>query len=199
MRTMIWHHIDKAEVIKELGSHETMGLSETEAEMRLRKYGVNRLEEKKKKSMARRYAEQFQDVMVIILLAAAIVSFVVAWRGHDRMEFFEPLIIVAIVLINATMGVVQENKAEKALDALQNLSAPMARVVRDGKEHSIEAALLVPGDIVYFEAGDFVPGDGRLLASASLKSEESALTGESVPAEKDADAATGINHIYPIS
>ena len=95
--------------------------------------------------------------------------------------------ILLIVIANAVMGVVQENKAEKALDALQNLSAPHARVLRDGKELRIEAAQLVPGDIIHLEAGDFIPADARLLQSSSLKSEESALTGESVPSEKDAD------------
>ena len=103
------------------------------------------------------------------------------------MEFFEPALILLIVVLNAVLGVVQESKAEKALDALKNLSAPHARVLRDGKEQVIDASQLVPGDILRLEAGDFIPADVRLLKSVSLKSEESALTGESVPAEKDAD------------
>ena len=132
--------------------------------------------------------EQFKDAMIIILLLAAAVSFVVACFGHDPMEFFEPLLILLIVVLNAVLGMVQEAKAEKALDALKSMSAPHARVLRDGKEQVIDAAQLVPGDVIRLEAGDFIPADARLLKSVSLKSEESALTGESVPSEKDAAA-----------
>ena len=124
--------------------------------------------------------------MIIILLVAAAVSFGVACFGHDPMEFFEPALILLIVVLNAVLGMMQESKAEKALDALKNLSAPHARVLRDGKEQVIDASQLVPGDIIRLEAGDFIPADVRLLKSVSLKSEEAALTGESVPAEKDA-------------
>ena len=127
--------------------------------------------------------------MILILLAAAAVSFVVACTEGDPMEFFEPGLILLIVILNAVMGMLQESKAEKALDALKSMSAPHARVLRDGKEQVIDAAQLVPGDVLKLEAGDFVPADARLLHSVSLKSEESALTGESVPAEKDASAA----------
>ena len=112
----------------------------------------------------------------------------VACFGHDPMEFFEPLLILLIVVLNAVLGMVQEAKAEKALDALKSMSAPHARVLRDGKEQVIDAAQLVPGDVIRMEAGDFIPADARLLKSVSLKSEESALTGESVPSEKDAAA-----------
>lgn len=108
--------------------------------------------------------------------------------GGTAKRIFEPLLILLIVVLNAIMGVMQESKAEKALDALKNLSAPHARVIRDGKESIIDAAQLVPGDIIRLEAGDFIPADARLLKSVSLKSEESALTGESVPSEKDAEA-----------
>ena len=124
--------------------------------------------------------------MIIILLIAAAVSFGIAMVEGDVAEFFEPALILLIVILNAIMGVLQESKAEKALDALKSLSAPHARVLRDGVESVIDAAELVPGDIIKLEAGDFVPADARLLKSASLKSEESALTGESVSAEKDA-------------
>ena len=112
----------------------------------------------------------------------------VACFGHDPMEFFEPVLILLIVVLNALLGMMQESKAEKAMDALKNMSAPHARVLRDGKEQVIDAAQLVPGDIIRLEAGDFIPADARLLKSVSLKSEESALTGESVPSEKDAAA-----------
>ncbi|MBQ9737204.1 MAG: cation-translocating P-type ATPase, partial [Clostridia bacterium] len=121
------------------------------------------------------------------------ISFVIACVEQNPKEFFEPLLILLIVILNAVMGVLQESKAEKALDALKNMSAPHARVIRDGEEKIIDAANLVPGDIIRLEAGDFVPADARLLASASLKSEESALTGESVPAEKDASSQIAEN------
>ncbi len=126
--------------------------------------------------------------MILILIAAALVSFGVACYEGEAKEFFEPVLILVIVIINAVMGVLQESKAEKALDALQNMSAPHARVIRGGEEQVIDAAMLVPGDIIRLEAGDFVPADARLLRAVSLKSEESALTGESVPSEKDAEA-----------
>ena len=126
--------------------------------------------------------------MILILIAAAIVSFVIACVEGNPKEFFEPALIILIVVLNAIMGVMQESKAEKALDALKNMSAPHARVIRSGKEEVIDASELVPGDIIKLEAGDFIPADARLLHSVSLKSEESALTGESVPSEKDADA-----------
>ncbi|MBQ5724751.1 MAG: cation-translocating P-type ATPase, partial [Clostridia bacterium] len=127
-------------------------------------------------------------VMILILIAAAIVSFVVVCLEKNWGELFEPALILVIVILNAIMGVYQEGKAEKALDALKNMSAPHARVIRGGVEMVIDAAELVPGDIIKLEAGDFVPADARLILSTSLKSEESALTGESVPSEKDATA-----------
>ena len=124
--------------------------------------------------------------MILILLAAAAVSFAIACTQGDPMEFFEPVLILLIVVLNAIMGMLQESKAEKALDALKSMSAPHARVLRDGTEQVIDASALVPGDVIHLEAGDFIPADARLLRSVSLKCEESALTGESVPCEKDA-------------
>ena len=177
----------KEELLNALQVQAQTGLTDAQAEKRLREAGENRLAEKKKKTNLQRFAEQFKDVMILILLLAAAVSFVVACTEGDPMEFFEPLLILVIVVLNAVMGMVQESKAEKALDALKTLSAPHARVLRGGKESMIDAAKLVPGDIIRLEAGDFIPADARLLRSVSLKSEESALTGESVPAEKDAD------------
>ena len=152
------------------------------------KFGENRLKEKKKKTNLQRFLEQFRDVMILILIGAAIISFIVACVEGEPKEFFEPALILVIVIVNAIMGMLQESKAEKALDALKNLSAPHARVIREGQEQVIDAAELVPGDVIKLEAGDFVPADAKLVRSVSLKCEESALTGESVPAEKDADA-----------
>ncbi len=181
------------EVVRALGTDERAGLTGAEAAARLARDGENRLKEKKKKSMLRRFFEQFCDVMIIILIIAAIISFVVASvdvfvEGGDPKEFFEPVLILLIVVCNAAMGVIQESKAEKALEALKNMSAPHARVIRDGEEKIIGAHELVVGDIILLEAGDFVPADARLITSNSLKSEEAALTGESVPAEKEAGA-----------
>ena len=180
------HSISKDELLSSLETSPTEGLNAKQVESLLTKHGPNKLREKKKKTLLQRFLEQFKDVMILILIAAAIISFVVACVEKNPSEFFEPALILLIVLINAAMGVVQESKAEKALEALQNLSAPHARVIRDGKQTVIAATELVPGDIILLEAGDFIPADARLLESASLKSEESALTGESVPSEKDA-------------
>ena len=181
------HNTSQEELLKELRT-SAAGLSSQEARQRLERYGENKLAEKRKKTNLQRFLDQFKDVMILILLLAAAVSFVVACFGHDPMEFFEPVLILLIVVLNALLGMMQESKAEKAMDALKNMSAPHARVLRDGKEQVIDAAQLVPGDIIRLEAGDFIPADARLLKSVSLKSEESALTGESVPSEKDAAA-----------
>ena len=194
MQRQEFYSCPQSEVVKDLATDAQKGLSEQEAQARRARYGENKLAEQKKKSMFVRFLEQFKDVMIIILLIAACVSFgVICYQvfvtGEESpIEFVEPALIVFIVVLNAIMGLVQESKAEKALEALKNMSAPHARVLRDGKEKFIQASELVPGDVIYLEAGDFVPADARLLTSSNLKSEESALTGESVPAEKDARA-----------
>ena len=187
---MEYHSKDKADVLKELNSDAEKGLSSGQVAALREKFGENKLAEKKKKSLAVRFLEQFKDVMIIILLIAAVISFAMTFLQDEiqTIDFLEPVLIVFIVVLNAVMGLVQESKAEKALDALKNMSAPHARVIRDGKEQIVAASALVPGDIIHLEAGDFVPADARLLESVNLKSEESALTGESVPSEKDADA-----------
>lgn len=182
------HSQPRDEVLVSLSTNAIKGLSSGQISQLQAKYGLNKLNEKKKKTNFQRFLEQFKDVMIIILLIAAVISFVIACVEGNPMEFFEPVLILLIVVLNAIMGMVQESKAEKALDALKNMSAPRARVLRDGEEKIIDASELVPGDIIRLEAGDFVPADARLLKSVSLKSEESALTGESVPSEKDADA-----------
>ncbi len=194
----------KESVLEMLHTDEKRGLREEAiGELRLQ-YGPNQLNERKKKTTMQRFIDQFKDAMILILIAAAIVSLVVICLEKNWGELFEPALIVLIVILNAVMGVYQEGKAEKALDALKNMSAPHARVIRDGVEKIIDAADLVPGDIIRLEAGDFVPADARLLSSAGLKSEESALTGESVPVEKDSladvkeDAPIGdrLNMVY---
>ncbi|MGI6429266.1 MAG: calcium-translocating P-type ATPase, PMCA-type [Syntrophomonadaceae bacterium] len=188
---MIPHSTEYLEVLKHWQVDADTGLSSAEVTRRLAEHGANKLQEKKKKSNIQRFAEQFKDVMIIILLIAAGISFVVAW--YEGEGFFEPILILLIVVLNAVIGVVQEGKAEKALDALKDLSAPHARVIREGREMIIDAYQLVPGDIISLEAGDYVPADARLIRSASLKAEESALTGESVPSEKDATAEVAVD------
>ncbi len=169
------------------------GLTEDEAQQRLLKYGKNKLKEKKKKTLFVRFLEQFKDVMIIILLIAALVSFILAIIEKEPSDFIEPALILLIVILNAIIGLIQENRAEKALLALQNMSAPHAKVIRDGKERIIDSSLIVPGDIIVLEAGDFVPADAKLLKSVNLKCEESALTGESLPVEKDANSKVLVN------
>ena len=185
---MLFHFEPLDTVIQELESHPSVGLSSSQIPEKLSQFGENKLTEKKKKTNFQRFLDQFKDVMILILLVAAAISFVIAIIEGNPKEFFEPVLILLIVIINAIMGVVQESKAEKALDALKSMSAPHARVIRDGKEQLINADQLVPGDIIHLEAGDFVPADARLISSSSLKSEEAALTGESVPSEKDSSA-----------
>lgn len=185
---MTFHSQSADETLKELSAQPQTGLSASKAAALLAQYGENRLKEKKKKTNLQRFLEQFKDVMILILLAAALISFIIACIEGNPIEFFEPALILIIVVLNAVMGMLQESKAEKALDALKSMSAPHARVIRDGEEKIIDASGLVPGDIIKLEAGDFVPADARLLKSVSLKSEESALTGESVPSEKDAQS-----------
>jgi Ca2+-transporting ATPase len=179
--------------VKAYSSDAEWGLTKQDILRLQNEYGPNILAEKKKKTFIGRFFDQFKDVMIIILLIAAAVSFGVICVEQNWNELFEPALILIIVILNALMGVIQESKAEKALEALKNMSAPHARVIRDGEEQIIDAKDLVPGDIIKVEAGDFVPADARLIHSVSLKSEESALTGESVPSEKDADEITEEN------
>ena len=183
---MTFHNKSAEEAVKALSADSEKGLAADKVSELKSQFGPNKLREKKKKSMLMRFFDQFKDVMILILIIAAVISFVIACVEGNPKEFFEPGLILLIVILNAVMGVMQESKAEKALDALKNMSAPHARVIRNGEEKIIDASELVPGDIIKLEAGDFVPADARLIHSVSLKSEESALTGESVPTEKDA-------------
>ena len=164
------------------------GLTAAEAQQRLRENGPNKLAEGKKKSIWRRLFEQFCDPMILILLAAAIISAVTAAMEHEFPT--DVLIILAVVILNAVLGVYQESKAEKAIEALQEMAAATSKVLRDGKVMEIHSADLVVGDIILLEAGDAVPADARILECASLKIEEAALTGESVPVLKKIEALT---------
>ena len=161
------------------------GLTSQEAAARLEKHGPNRLQEAKKITNLQRFLQQLKDPMLLILMAAAAVSAVTSILSGEKLT--EVIIILAVVLLNAVLGVVQESKAEAAIEALQTMTAATSKVLRDGKIVVLHSADLVPGDVVLLEAGDAVPADGRLLESASLKIEEAALTGESVPVNKTAE------------
>lgn len=166
------------------------GLDQQEAQRRQSQYGTNEIREGKRQNLLLRFLSQFKDFMVLILLAAAGVSFLVSKLRGDN-EFIDSIIILAIVVCNAVIGTVQELRADKAIEALKRLSSPKARVLRNGRRRTIESKELVPGDLVVLKAGDLVPADVRLIKTVELKAEESALTGESVPTEKDAEYLCG--------
>ena len=186
---MSWHTKSIAETIAGLNSDGQAGLSQTEAAERLKKHGQNKLREKPPTPLIVKFFAQLNDFMVIILLIAAAISFVTAVVEHTRSgggDWLEPIAIVCIVVLNAIIGVIQESKAEAALAALRKMSAPTADVIRGGEHMTIDAADVVPGDVALLEAGDFVPADGRIIENHSLQVDESSLTGESHPVQKDA-------------
>ena len=182
---MNYHQQTPGQVLEHLNSSPE-GLSGQEAGRRLAQYGPNKLAEGKKVTLLQRFLQQLSDPMIIILLAAALVSGVTA--AYSGESFADVFIILIVVVINAVLGVYQESKAEKAIEALQEMTAATSKVLRDGKMVLLKSEELVPGDVVILEAGDAVPADCRVLESASLKAEEAALTGESVPVEKEAAA-----------
>ena len=183
----MWHTLSKKEVEKKEKTNLNNGLTTVQVEERRQKYGLNQLEEQRKKPIIIRFLEQFKDFMIIILLIASVISAIVA-KIEGSNDYFDSIIIIAIVVFNAIMGLVQETKAEKSLEALKKMSAPTCKVRRDGKVVTVKGEELVPGDIVILEAGGYVPADGRLILSSNLKIEESSLTGENVPILKQADS-----------
>ena len=180
----MWHSSSVEEIAKNLKTNINIGLSDDEAQKRFDRYGPNNLKEKKKESIFVKFIKQFNDFMIITLIIAAIISAVVS-KLNGEADYIDSIIIVAIVIFNAIMGLVQEQKAEKSLEALKKMTAPNAKVRRDGRVQEIDATLVVPGDIVILEAGNYVPADCRLINSYNLKIEESALTGETIPSLKD--------------
>lgn len=180
----MWHSSSVEEVSKKLKTNINIGLSEEETQKRFERYGPNNLKEKKKESIFVKFIKQFNDFMIITLIIAAIISAVVS-KLNGEADYIDSIIIVAIVIFNAIMGLVQEQKAEKSLEALKKMSAPNAKVRRNGRVQEIDATMVVPGDIVILEAGNYVPADCRLINSYNLKIEESALTGETIPSLKD--------------
>ena len=180
----MWHSSSVEEIAKNLKTNINIGLSEEEAQKRFERYGPNNLKEKKKESIFVKFIKQFNDFMIITLIIAAIISAVVS-KLNGEADYIDSIIIVAIVIFNAIMGLVQEQKAEKSLEALKKMTAPNAKVRRNGRVQEIDATMVVPGDIVILEAGNYVPADCRLINSYNLKIEESALTGETIPSLKD--------------
>ncbi|HHU52517.1 MAG TPA: cation-translocating P-type ATPase [Clostridiaceae bacterium] len=174
------YQLSRETIIERLETDPVTGLDSTEAERRQAIYGANQLEAEQAVPLWKKILEQFKDVMIIVLIIAAIISGVLG-------ELIDSILIIAIVLINAILGVYQEGKAEKAIEALQKMAAPEARVLRNGEQTMIKASDIVPGDIVVLEAGDIVPADIRLLESSNLQAEEASLTGESVPVDKNAE------------
>ena len=177
-----WYAKTAGQTLSELDARRS-GLSPQEAQDRLERYGPNKLAGAKKKPLWARFLDQMRDPMILVLLAAAALS-LVSSGGED---WIEAVIILVIVVVNACISISQEDSAEKALEALQKMSAPLAKVVRGGEQIRLETDLLVPGDIIVLEAGDLVPADARILECANLKADESAMTGESVPVNKQAD------------
>ena len=175
-----WYSQSISQILADLETNNETGLLVNDVKSRLEKYGANELKEEKKKSFLSKIIAQFTDFLVLILIGSAIISFAVG-KGDDA------LVIIAIVIVNAFLGIYQEGKAEKALDALKKMSSPTAKVIRNGHLEVVPASSLVPGDIVSLEAGDIIPADLRLIESSNLKIEEASLTGESVPVEKHSD------------
>ncbi len=183
---MQWHSLSINETLDQLGVTHNQGLSSKDIRQRQQTYGLNILEVTKKKNILLRFLGQFADFMIIILIFAAAVSFIVSYLDGDP-DFLDPVIILCIIMINATLGLLQESRAEKALEALKKMSAPSAHVIRDGIINTIDSSELVPGDILILETGCFVPADARLITAVNLKAEEASLTGESNAIEKNAN------------
>ena len=182
----MWETLRKEEVIRELKTDKKEGLNYEEVKIRQLKYGKNKLKDKPKESILTKFIKQFNDFMIIILIIASIVSAGISFFQHEN-DYIDSVIIIAIVVLNAIMGVIQEEKAQKAIEALNKMTPPKAKVVRENKISEINAEELVLGDLIILEAGSYVPADCRLIESHNLKIEESTLTGETEPVLKDSD------------
>ena len=179
-----WFNKTVDETVNELKTNEESGLTTEEVNTRKEKYGLNELATKKKKSTFVKFLEQFKDFMIIVLIISAVISGIVGVKQEGLSGMTDTIIILVVIIANAIIGVLQENKAEKSLEALQKLSSHVAKVMRNGKLLTIPSRELVPGDVVILETGDYVPADLRIIEAVNLKAQESALTGESVPVEK---------------
>ena len=184
-----WFNKTSQEVEQELKTDYQKGLSSSQVQENMKKYGINELQEKKKDSLLKKFLEQFKDFSIIVLIIAAIVSGVVGVAQGEG--FTDTIIILIVVILNAVIGVAQESKAEKSLEALKKLSSHASKVIRNGKEQVIPARELVPGDLVIIETGDYIAADLRIIEAVNLKSQEASLTGESVPVEKITEKIDG--------
>lgn len=180
----MWQTISIKETCERLKTNLINGLTKEEIDERIKKYGENKLTEKKKESMLVKFVKQFNDFMIIILIISAAISAIMSYVEGSN-DYLDSIIIIFIVVLNAIMGVAQEAKAEKSLEALKKMSAPTAKVKRDGIVSIIPSTDIVPGDLIIIETGSYIPADARLIKSYNLKVEESALTGETVPVLKD--------------
>ena len=183
-----WFSKEVEETKKELQTDLENGLTSEQVESKQKEYGLNELKAKKKKTLFQKFLEQFKDFTIIVLIVAAIVSGIVGISEGEGIT--DTIIILIVVILNAVIGVAQESKAEKSLEALQKLSDHASKVIRNGKLEVIPSKQLVPGDIVVLETGDYIPADLRIIEAVNLKSQESALTGESVPVEKQVEKIT---------
>ena len=182
----MWETLRKEEVLQKIKTDKRGGLAKQEVENRQKEYGKNKLKEKPKETILIRFIKQFNDFMIIILIIASIISAGVSYMQGEN-DYIDSIIIIAIVVLNAIMGVIQETKAEKSIEALQKMTPRKSKVIREGKTEEINAEDLVPGDIVILEAGSYVPADSRIIEAHNLKIEESSLTGETEAVTKDAE------------
>ena len=180
----MWETLRKEEVLNKLITDKRRGLNENEVIERKRKYGCNVIKDKKKESMLVKFIKQFNDFMIIILIIASIVSFAISYVQSEK-DYIDSIIIIVIVILNAIMGLIQEERAEKSIESLKNMSPNKAKVIRNGNVKEINSEELVPGDIIILESGNLIPADARLLETSNLQVEESSLTGETEAILKD--------------
>ena len=182
----MWETLRKDEVITRLNTNVEYGLEEQEVKARIEKYGRNKIKDKPKESIIIKFIKQFNDFMIIILIIASIISAGISWYQGEN-DYIDSIIIIAIVIFNAIMGVIQEAKAEKSIESLKKLTPQVTKVIRGNIQKEINSEDLVPGDLIILEAGNCVPADCRLIESFNLKVEESSLTGETTAVNKESD------------
>ena len=188
----MWYTLKKEEVLKKLNTDENFGLKEEQVKVLKQKYGKNKLDDSKKESIIVKFLKQFNDFMIIILIIASLISALVS-KMQGENDYIDSVIIIAIVILNAIMGVIQEQKAEKSIEALKKLTPQKTKVIREGQTKEIDVEDLVKGDIVLLESGQYVPADCRLIETFNLQIEESSLTGENIPSEKDCNVISKKN------
>ena len=182
----MWQTLKEEDVLHKLNTNEKNGLKEEDVKKLQKEEGKNKLQDSKKESIFIKFIKQFNDFMIIILIIASIISAIVS-KVQGENDYIDSIIIILIVILNAIMGVVQEQKAEKSIEALKKLTPQKAKVIRNSKKTEIKAEDLVKGDIIILETGNYIPADCRLLETYNFQVEESSLTGENIPSEKNAN------------